>query len=301
MEERDILGDRFTIVTITILTICSFISAQAFSAEAFNSGKTRLHIPQHLPYQAHQAIITTPDFRYDNPVTAPMSFNAIGDAIRARFQMTINEAKQSDVPEANTDIAALFIQNFVAATGYHLIARNPSPDIAADSISLSRDDAAALLSLPHNGEQLLASHFIQPLFGTDYVIWPHQDIQPLDTLFYRAPLSAMVRYGDEQAARPFTGQFTLSFETFDGQISLSAQQEAFDLFFRIDDWQNATPLQRDALLRRGADEYPASLLLAYTNLPHSAIWGHFRNHHTQPSLPQDGYFTNFELPDDQPN
>ena len=295
------MGDRCTIITITMLTICLFIGAKAYSAEAFNSVTTRPHILQHLPYKAHQAPITAPDIRYANPASDTESFNVISDAIRARFQMSMNQARKADAPETNTDIGALFTQNFSTATGYHLIAHNPSPDIATDSISLSRGDAAALLSLPDNGEQLLASHFIQPLFGTDYVIWPHQEIQSLDTLFYRAPLSAMVRYGDAQIAHPFTGQITLSFETFDGQISLSAQQEAFDLFFRIDDWQNATPLHLEALLRSGADEYSASLLLAYTSLPHSAIWGYFRNHHTLPLLPQDGYFTNFELPDDQPN
>lgn len=279
-----------------VVALCLFISAQAYSAEAFDSGTIRAYLPQPLAYQRDAFDITTHQRRSITSASDTEDFTAISNDIRARYQMAIDDARQTELPATVHDIAARFAQNFATANGFHLISPYPDPSVTSDSIYLSRDDAAAFLSLPQAGERLLASHFIQPLFGTDYVIWPHHQIQPLDSLSYHSPLSAMVRYGDGQIATPFTGQITLSFDSFDGHISLSADQNAFDLFFTINAWQNAMPLHLDALLHHGGDSYSASLLLAYTNLPHSAIWGNFRNHQTAPTTPQDGHFTNFEIP-----
>lgn len=291
------MGYLCALIIIKIVVLFLFLMARAYSAEAFHSGATERDIRLPLPLQTRKAIIIAPGRNYHINGSQADRFTGIGDSIRARFTVAIAEARQTVPPENTIDIGAHFAENFTAAARFSLIPRYPSPDIVADSITLSRGDAAAFLSLPQADERLLASHFIQPLFGTDYVIWPHHQISPIEMLSYRAPLTAMVRYGEAQIARPFTGQIILSFDQFEGQISLSAQQEAFDLFFRIDDWHKGAPLQLDALLRQGADDYPASLLLAYTGLPHSAIWGYFRNHHSVPTAPQDGHFTNFTLPE----
>ena len=298
IEKGDILGTSRTIITIMMAAFFIVATACACSAEAYNNGATRIYIRQPLPYQSYNALITNRGPRYRARDPNAGAFHAIAYDIRARFEIAAQAAALATPPDNRIDSGAQFAQRFASASGFHIIAHDPSSAIAADSIFLTRDAAASLISLPQADEVLLASHFIQPLFGSDYVIWPHQQAQPIDSLSYQAPLWAMVRYGDWQIARPFSGQITLSFEQFDGHITLSDRQQAFALFFRIDDWQTAEPLHLEALLRHGADDYPASLLLAYTSLPHSAIWGYFRNHHTAPAIPLNGYFSNFTLPDD---
>lgn len=285
------------IIAITFMALFIFISAHAYCAEAFHNGGTRYKLLTPMPYHAHKAIIKTDEAPYLYDPSQVDDLNAMSGDLEARFANAIKEARLTAPPESAIDIGAQFTQDFASANDFHLIPRNPSPDILTDSITISRGDAAAFLSLPQAGEGLLASHFIQPLFGTDYVIWPGQQLAPLDTLSYHAPLQALIRYGTERQPRPFTGQMTLSFDSLDGQISFSAAQEAFDLFFKLDNWHDGAPLHLEALLRHGTDDYAASLLLAYTNLPHSAIWGYFRNHQTLATTPLDGHFTNFTLPE----
>ena len=297
-EKGGVLVYSRVIIAITFVALFLFTSADAHCAEAFHNGVRPNNLLITLPYHADKAFIKTAETPYLHDPSQADNLNAMSGDLEARFANAIEEARLTAPPENAIDIGAQFTQDFAAANDFHLIPRNPSADILTDSITISRGDASAFLSLPQAGERLLASHFIQPLFGTDYVVWPGQQLAPLDTLSHRRPLQALVRYGTERQPRPFTGQIILSFDSLDGQISLSAAQEAFDLFFKLDNWHDGAPLHLEALLRHGTDDYAASLFLAYTNLPHSAIWGYFRNHQTLATTPLDGHFTNFTLPED---
>lgn len=291
------MGYAGIIISIKVAALCLIMPPHSYGAEAFNNGATRTQTLNLLPYQAQRALINTPASSMAYNAAQVDHFDEITMAIRARFEMAIDAASQTAPPEDRQDIGVLFAQNFAEADSFHLIPNRHDSATGLDSITVSRSEVAALFSLPQADEPLLAAHLLQPFRGTDYLIWPQQQTMTIETLSYRSPLTAMVSYGKGQIAHPFTGHVTLSFETFEGQVNLSAGQQAFSLFFRIDDWPNTTPLPLEALLRHGDDDYIASLLLAHTNLPHSAIWGYFRNHENLLTAPFEGHFSNFTLPE----